>query len=185
MPEEFEDSIKFAIEPDDLIVIKVIGRGTFKNSVGVKQLAEKLISEGKSPKFIFDLNECISMDSTFMGVLAGIGKNQITMKLGKTIAINLNQQTDRLLKTLGLNYILDIREPSRDSLNDNIKYIQQQSESLPKHEQIIHMLEAHQTLIDLDTNNEARFQNVIFYLKDSLSKEKRKEDGYDTDNSEI
>lgn len=184
MIDKREDSVLFAIQPEDVVVIRVNGRGTFKNSVGVQQFAEQLIKEGKKPRFILDLHNCISMDSTFMGVLAGIGRNQMNMSLGKMTAVNLNPQTERLLSTLGLTFILDVRTSQKNSLPDDSKFFERKTEKLSLHDQTIHMLEAHQKLIDIDTQNEARFQNVIFYLKDSLSREQNKPDGSDTENSE-
>jgi anti-anti-sigma factor len=170
MINEIKDTIYFTIQPEDIVIIKVEGRGNFKNSLSLKQLSEQLIKDGKKPRYIIDLKNCISMDSTFMGVLASIGKNQMKMSLGKTIVINLNKQTESLLKTLGLNFILDIKETSLPiSLPSDNNFVEKKAEPLnSKIEQIIHMLQAHQTLIDLDTQNEARFQDVIIYLQNSL-----------------
>jgi len=185
MEKERDEEILFALLPDDVVVIRAIGRGTFKNSLGIKQLSGQLIKEGHNPRFIIDLEKCQTMDSAFMGVLAGVGKNQMKMGLGKTTVVNLNPQTERLLKTLGLTYILDIRLSDSEKISSAAKEFKSTSlPTLSKFEQTIHMIEAHQALIDIDESNRVRFQNVMFYLKDSLEREKKKQEGLDTESGE-
>lgn len=172
MTDEKEDPIQFAMLPEDNIVIRVTGKGTFKNSLCVKQLIDKLLKDGKKPNCILDLKDCITMDSTFMGVIAGVCRNLISKQLGKVSVVNLNEQTERLLSTLGLNFILELHNKKRIEGNFVTEQFDQSAfDKLSKKEQIIHTLQAHEELAKIDPVNEGKFQSVIYYLKLSLEAE--------------
>jgi len=52
--------------------IRIIGRANFTSSVDFRTLISELRQQGCS-YFVLDLAECVLMDSTFLGVLAGFG----------------------------------------------------------------------------------------------------------------
>ena len=52
--------------------VKIAGRANFMSSPDFKTLLAELNQKGYS-RFIVDLSECVLMDSTFLGVLAGFG----------------------------------------------------------------------------------------------------------------
>src|SRR6266581_5387322 len=52
--------------------IKIAGRASFNSSLDFKTLVNGLFQKGFS-RFVLDLTDCLLMDSTFLGVLAGLG----------------------------------------------------------------------------------------------------------------
>ena len=54
------------------VCIKIAGRASFTTSVDLKSLVNGLAARGQR-HFLLDLSECVLMDSTFLGVLAGYG----------------------------------------------------------------------------------------------------------------
>ena len=52
--------------------VKIAGRANFASSPDFKTLLSELAQKGFN-HFIIDLSECVLMDSTFLGVLAGFG----------------------------------------------------------------------------------------------------------------
>ncbi len=52
--------------------IRIIGRANFNSSVDFKALFNELSQKGCNC-IVLDLSECVLMDSTFLGVLAGFG----------------------------------------------------------------------------------------------------------------
>ena len=56
----------------DFACVKIAGRANFMSSPDFKTLLGELSQKGYS-RFIVDLSECVLMDSTFLGVLAGFG----------------------------------------------------------------------------------------------------------------
>jgi anti-sigma B factor antagonist len=70
------ECIQYASLPEDIVVIRVSGRANYQNSLALRQVFERTSSEAASPLYVFDLEHCDSMDSTFMGVVASIGLHQ-------------------------------------------------------------------------------------------------------------
>src|SRR3974390_2898912 len=52
--------------------IRIVGRANFTSSVDFKALMDELLQRG-CRCLALDLSECVLMDSTFLGVLAGFG----------------------------------------------------------------------------------------------------------------
>jgi len=149
--------------------VKIAGRANFASSPDFKTLLSELAQKGFG-HFIIDLSECVLMDSTFLGVLAGFG-----MKLNPNGApaergIELHNTTTRvseLLENLGavhlfkltsgeLKFPADVKTSTPESIN-------------PSHEQITRTsLEAHQTLMAMNPENVARFKDVAQFLAEDL-----------------
>src|ERR1043165_9992203 len=56
---------------DQTAFIKVPGRANYASSIDLKNLVGELRQRGFT-EFVLDLRECLTMDSTFLGVLAGL-----------------------------------------------------------------------------------------------------------------
>lgn len=169
-----QDTICFAELPDGLVVVKITGRGTFSNSVELKRLGDSLFerSDGAKPHFIVDLGGCTTMDSTFMGVLASVALREKREVADKLIVVNANPQNIRLLHTLGLAYFMDVRATNDAApLVDEAQFNPAETEEVPRADRIVHMIEAHQSLCDIDSQNEVRFESVLKYLNESLKRE--------------
>ena len=54
----------------DPVLIRIEGRASFVNSGSLKDFFAEMIRQGKR-RFVVDFQHCTSMDSTFLGVLAG------------------------------------------------------------------------------------------------------------------
>ena len=179
MPETKIDSaskaaqqIQYALLEDEaLACVRVSGRGNFINSVPLKNFADRLHKEGKQVRFVIDLQNCETLDSTFMGVMASISLQQQRDKCGKLIVANANEHVRKLLKTLGLVNLMNLREGHDESVeraSDQFESPTEEEASVDHMEQILHTLEAHKTLCRVDDENEVRFQSVIHYLEASL-----------------
>lgn len=163
------------LEQEKLAVIKLNGKGNFLSSVPLKNFSEYAHQSGIIKDIILDLEECETMDSTFMGVLASVSIAQTRRGERKVIIANANEHCRKLLKTLGIARLLEVHEPHQtnnthqnclDKANGHLEPMQQQT--LTHTDQICHTLEAHRTLVKADGENELRFQSVIHYLEKSL-----------------
>lgn len=54
-----------------LACVKIVGRANFSTSIDFKALINELEKQGFTC-YILDLSECVLMDSTFLGVMAGL-----------------------------------------------------------------------------------------------------------------
>jgi anti-sigma B factor antagonist len=169
------DSIAFAAMPDNIVVVRITGRGSFHNSMELRRLADVMFSRagGEATRYLIDLADCVTMDSTFMGVLASIGLKQLRAAGEKLAVLNANEQNVRLLSTLGLSQFIVVREATETGhgLSDD-EFQCLLKEDASRRERIIHMIEAHRDLCEADPSNNLRFESVLKYLTDSLEHEK-------------
>jgi len=149
--------------------IRIAGRANFACSPDFKTLLSELA--GKDYKhFVIDLTECVLMDSTFLGVLAGFG-----MKLNPKGApaergielLNATTRVAELLENLGAAHLFRMKTGTPE-LPDDVQTCQPESIN-PTHEQITRTsLEAHQTLMAMNPENVARFKDVAQFLAEDL-----------------
>ena len=148
------------------VIFKVSGRGTFRNSPSLKNLALAALKEGKAEEIIIDLEDCLYMDSTFMGTLVGINCALLKRSDRRLIIINADDRNKRLLDTLGLSRIIEMR-------NDLGKFATEweliANESLESRTLAQHILTAHDCIEKIDAQNQTRFSEVKRLLLESLS----------------
>jgi len=155
-------------------MVQISGRANFTSSVDFKTLLDQLLQRGYTC-FILDLTECVLMDSTFLGVLAGFGlklNTPQTDKIERTIQLyNPNGRISELLENLGVLHLFKVTEgqvktPDGAPAND-VKTTNASREEVTKT-----CLEAHQTLMDINPGNVTRFKDVTAFLADDLKKMK-------------
>jgi anti-anti-sigma regulatory factor len=158
---------------DTTAVIRVEGRGSFKVSPPMKQFIHQVIDARSADRILIDMSDCSGMDSTFMGVLAGISCHiksipTVTFKL-----INLSEKNQKLLITLGVDrvvdYSLSITGEEQELMthpSDNIQTIE--PDFADKLEAAKTTLAAHETLADLNPENYAKFKSVLEFLQEDV-----------------
>ena len=90
--------------------IKIAGRANFASSPDFKTLLSELAQKGFG-HFIIDLSECVLMDSTFLGVLAGFGMKLNPKGAPTERGIELHNATTRvseLLENLGAAHLFKL-----------------------------------------------------------------------------
>jgi len=152
--------------------IKIVGRANFNSSIDFKTVVNELRQKGYR-FFVLDLSECVLMDSTFLGVLAGFGLkmngNSTNQEDG---AIELSQPSVRiteLLENLGVLHLFKLTQsplivpegtetrtctpttPGRQELTSACK-------------------EAHDTLMQINPENIPRFKEVSQFMAEELKK---------------
>lgn len=166
-----DDAVFVALTAQHAIV-RVMGRGSFKVSTSFKQFAESVLKK-KLPLILVDMTDCIGMDSTFMGVTAGIAA-RLKSYGGSVVMVNCSQRTRSLLSTLGLDQIItafeaaDTPAPYRGLLPGQSSGEQLATAGADKTETIQTMLEAHQTIVDVVPETRPQFQDVLTYLHEEL-----------------
>lgn len=74
----------------------------------VKECAERGMNEGRSV-IVVDLEACVGMDSTFMGMLAGIAIKLTKLPAGGVLQIaGASERNVQSLEDLGLDALMDI-----------------------------------------------------------------------------
>jgi anti-anti-sigma factor len=148
--------------------VKIAGRANYISSPDFKTLLSELIGKGYR-HFVIDLSECVLMDSTFLGVLAGFGLKMQPVKSGQEgiELFNANARVAELLENLGVARLFKMAVGALQ-LPDDVKTGATEPAS-PTHEEITRTcLEAHQTLMKMNPENAARFKDVARFLAEDL-----------------
>jgi anti-sigma B factor antagonist len=172
-PAKESDILKVALS-GDCAFLKVCGRGSFKMGPALKQFASTAIERHSCARFVFDLRDCCGMDSTFMGVVAGLALRMRREKRGSVAIVNLSPKTQGLVQTLGLDRLIEMAPvdaaadagagaPGIPGANE-AEMAALNTHSSSRLESVQTMLSAHRDLAALSPENEERFRDVIDYL---------------------
>jgi anti-sigma B factor antagonist len=154
------------------VCIKISGRANFTSSIDFRMLVNELCQKGYA-YFVLDLSECLLMDSTFLGVLAGLGlKMNPAQKDQAASAIELLNASPRIVELLESLGVLHLFKLTQGSLA-----VPGQTETFacapanPTKEEVTRAcLEAHQTLMEINPNNVAKFKEVAQFMAEDLKK---------------
>lgn len=152
---------------DRTVCVRVEGKGSFLNSTGLKEFAKEMTNRGFR-EFVVDLRNCPLMDSTFMGTLTGVALRLRELGQGSLRITNLNDRNRDLLTNLGLDQLMTLDGAARPVLAVEPITQQQLPEPADKTTRAETMLEAHQDLVEANPANEAKFKDVLEYLRQDL-----------------
>jgi anti-sigma B factor antagonist len=154
--------------------IKISGRATFTSSIDFKTLVQELLQRGCT-YIVLDLSECTLMDSTFLGVLSGFGLKTSAGKIDHAKAtielLNPNERILELLESLGVLDLFKVAQGATQS-SDAAESCAVTPACPTKEDVTRACLEAHQTLMDLNPQNAAKFKEVAAFLAEDLKKAK-------------
>ena len=88
--------------------LRVLGRATFTVGPVLKQFGTAAIEDGCT-RMVLDVSACEGMDSTFMGVLAGMATRLARQTGGKMLMLNVSDKLFDILSTLGLDQLMECR----------------------------------------------------------------------------
>jgi len=155
---------------DQVVCIKINGRGDFNLSLDLRKLIDELRQRGYR-RFVFELRDCVMMDSTFLGILSGEGLKSCDASQAQGSALELMNPNPRIvevLENLGVAHLFKITQGA-DSLGVNYQPLTQ-TEDKSKAEVTRNCLEAHKTLMDLHPANVHRFKDVAEFLAQDLKR---------------
>jgi anti-sigma B factor antagonist len=150
----------------DPVVVRIDGRACFLNCASLRDFVAQMQKTGKS-RFVIDFLRCTSMDSTFLGVLAGIALELRKKGSGGSLVVaRVGQRNLELIRNLGLHKLLTVDsgdlapasqaatplDPSRRGELENARLV----------------LEAHENLVTADESNRGKFQDVLVFMKNRI-----------------
>jgi anti-anti-sigma factor len=157
-----ESSIQVGVS-GPAVWVRVEGKGSFLNSGNFKQFVREMVDRGYR-EFVVDLVDCVMMDSTFMGTMAGLALRLKEIGQGHLRVVHCGERSRQLLSGLGLDQLFQIssngaRAPECGALA---------TKTLEKKDQAKEMLAAHEALCEAAPENLLRFKDVLDYLKQDL-----------------
>ena len=154
--------------------IRIAGRANFVSSVDFQAVVKELMERG-CRCVALDLSQCVLMDSTFLGVLAGLG---VKLNNGNgdqrphgIELFNPSERITELLDTLGVLHLFTTVQGSCSPPADSVPT--ERASATPSKDDLSRICaEAHQTLMDISPANVAKFKDVAQFLAESLKKPK-------------
>lgn len=149
----------------DPVLVRIEGRAAFTNSGSLKDFIGEMVKQGKT-RFVLDFHACTSMDSTFLGVLAGAALQMRKLNPpGSVTLVRVGERNLELIRNLGLHRLATV-----DSGATNLSFDGRHSQALSDRrkdeiESAKLVLEAHENLVTADSANAAKFQDVLAFLR--------------------
>ncbi|HEY6167279.1 MAG TPA: STAS domain-containing protein, partial [Verrucomicrobiae bacterium] len=156
---------------DRVVVIKITGRANFTLSVDFKRLVAELRARGHKC-FALELSQCLMMDSTFLGVLAGMGlklAEDETTQNNPICLIASNSRILDMLDNLGVKHLFKVVDNSAP-VPEAFQPVESAAASAPKTEISRTCLEAHELLMAINPANVAKFKDVTAFLAEDLKR---------------
>ena len=149
-------------ETADAFVITAVGRANFEYAVPIRELVNS--NEGRKTIRV-DLKECTAMDSTFMGVLSMGGLKAVDNGSGFEI-YNASDLLKRSLADLGVDELFTFHEGALETgaAAGGASDMLRTAETVE---------EAHRKLVEADSANAERFNDVINYASADVERLKK------------
>ncbi len=151
----------------DPVVVRIEGRASFANSGSLRDFVAEMIRQGKT-RFMIDFAACTSMDSTFLGVLAGAALELRRQTPAGTLTLaRVGERNLELIRNLGLHRLATV---DAGGFPMDFKGGAQALDSKAKDEieSARLVLEAHENLVNADAANAAKFQDVLAFLRNRV-----------------
>lgn len=158
----------YLVDPhSDPVVVRIEGRACFQNSTGLRDFVGEMLRQGRR-RFVVDFQNCTSMDSTFLGVLAGVALElKKTNPPGSIVLARVGVRNLELIRNLGLHRLLTV-----DAGDRPMSYGKCETALAASHpgelDRAKLALESHEHLVAADESNRAKFQDVLSFLKNRV-----------------
>lgn len=178
-----QDTLSVAVAPPHACM-RISGRGSFKVAPAFKRFAAAATERG-CRIFSIDMRNCSGMDSTFMGVLAGVAMRlRKSAGGGEVRLLDVDAKNAGLLETLGLTRVLQLTpksqgENGRDPFETAPELESLDTRPVNRAEAARTVLAAHENLVEAAPENRPRFQDVLTYLKENIRREASSDGGND------
>lgn len=116
---------------------------------------------------VVDLADCRTMDSTFLGILAGLALRS-RKECGEVILTRVEGRNRELIEKMGLDRIMTVEGDPKGTGTGPARELV--GGEMSREETTRTMLEAHKNLIEVDPGNEQRFQDVVDFLRESVKR---------------
>jgi len=170
MPETASKPVYLVDAYSDPVVVRIEGRASFQNSGCLRDFVMEMLRRGKA-RFVLDFQHCSSMDSTFLGVLAGAAiELRKNAPQGCLVVARVGPRNLELMRNLGLHRLLTIDAgalaPAFQKCDTPLE-----AKKCSEVENARLVLEAHENLVQADEANRTKFQDVLAFLRNRVEQQ--------------
>jgi anti-anti-sigma regulatory factor len=151
----------------DPVLVRIQGRASFANSGSLLEFIGEMIGQGRR-RFVVDFAGCTGMDSTFLGVLAGLALDlRKSDPKGTVVFCRLGTRNLELIRNLGLHRLASV-DMGTDAVETGGATAPLEATKMDELENARMCLEAHENLVEADQANQEKFQDVLVFLKNRV-----------------
>ena len=158
-------SIRYAIDGDQCF-IKLCGGLRHLDAPGFDALVQQVCANGGPRRFIVDLTMTEYMDSTILGVLAGVARWAHEQGLERPVLAGPAPDVAIVLFSMGFEHYIAIEEPRKETANKEM--VLASVESYTDSETANLVLEAHRALMTMNEKNRDEFRDVVELLAQDI-----------------
>ena len=152
----------------DPVIIRIEGRASFQNSATLQDFMSEMRRCGKV-RYVIDFAHCSSMDSTFLGVLAGAALELRKLQpAGSLVFCRVGTRNLELIRNLGLHRLVTVDTDENASCVADLGQPVKALAVGAKLDELANarlVLAAHENLVSADEQNLVKFQDVLSFLK--------------------
>ena len=147
------------------VVIRINGRASYLNSGPLREFFAILARQMRKDVMI-DFRNCTSVDSTFLGIVAGAALDFMDMEpRGNIKLVSLSPRNLELVRNLGLERLTTIVETPAESADGRGAEQALEADKIDKEERVRMIIAAHEHLVKCDESNAERFQDVLTFMR--------------------
>ena len=165
------DAIGYAIN-DGVCFLKLSGELRHDSAGPLDNLIEVLFERDESAigAVVIDLNDVTFMDSTVIGLLAGIARSLQSRSLPAPTLFSTNVEINQLLESLRLDEVFTIvTEPTDRPLAPGALHVVD-DEASARHCSAAAILKAHEVLIEMNEANREAFHSVVELFREEVDR---------------
>ena len=167
MPETATKPVYLVDAYSDPVLVRIDGRANFQNGGCLRDFITEMMAQG-TKRFVIDFRHCSSMDSTFLGLLAGVALDlRKSSSPGSLVLARVGPRNLELVRNLGLHRLLTIDAGELPVDSERCSGTLECSDRSELENARI-ALEAHENLVAADERNRTKFQDVLLFLKNRV-----------------
>ncbi len=143
-------------------VLRFIGEIRYMLAPALDRYLESLFAEPGLAGFVIDLSETEMIDSTNLGVLAGIAKRMEVRGGPRVTLVSNRADINEVLVSMGLDEVFEIVASSVTGADQDHELL---PENVDRASAARTLLKAHRTLMSLNEANQALFEEVVSTLE--------------------
>ncbi len=152
----------------DPVMIRIEGRASFQNSASLRDFITEMRRQNRA-RFVIDFQNCTSMDSTFLGVLAGAALELRKVGAeGSMVLCRVGERNLELIRNLGLHRLLTLDTGDGCAQLRAVGTALAPQGRMNELENARLVLASHENLVAADEANRAKFQDVLSFLQNRV-----------------
>jgi len=148
---------------------RITGLANMNNCMTFQDFSTVLLESGYE-RVIVDLARCTGMDSTFLGVLAGMATHIEERKAPLVVIVNASPSNLETLDDVGLTSFVEVHKEAVDI--PEIETYRIDDDTVPDMDRVEFIKECHEKLICIDERNQQKFGPLIQAMAAELARKK-------------